>query len=65
MEVEVEIREGGRGARSSARAERMAGRDGAGGGGFDGVAAWLMALPGKRGAAEEDEHLFRKILLFL
>lgn len=63
MKVEVEMGGAhgggdGRGAGSSPRAERMAGRDGiAGGGGFDGVAAWLVALT--------DEGLFQKIVGFL
>lgn len=62
MKVEVEMGSphgGGKGrrVRSSARAERMAGRDGTGGGGFNGVAAWLMTLT--------NDDLFLKIVGFL
>lgn len=60
MKVEVNVggargRAGG-GSGSGARAQRRAERDGAGGG-FDGVAAWLMEVP--------DAALFRKIMGFL
>ena len=67
-QVKVEVRMGGGGggeqngeqgwgAGSNARTGRMAGRGGAGRIGFDGLAAWLMAMG--------DEDVFRKIVGFL
>eukprot|EP00903_Cladosiphon_okamuranus_P014998 g13878.t1 len=47
----------GQGAGSSARAERIGARDGSGGGEFDDLAAWPMAVA--------DEEVFRKIVGFL